>query len=413
MLSVKKVQDTSGRISVFLSNELIRTVIDNKSGMVPELSFRYENGYVNTHWNPYFRGVGNPYNPEKHKDHWGGRFLYDIAGNFACLPGFGLPSEVDGFTIPQHGQTANELWDVDKYGTFEDKAVYSRSKLNIPDSIPISYIQYNILMKDQPVHYSIIKVKNNGTKDYAVNAAWHNTVGSPFLEKGCIIDLSADRFLTHPEGGEFDVTGNLALGKEFDNLEKTPLRDGGFSNLRTVPGMTGYTDFITGAIPHDSVLGWSSVINPSYGAAYLCFFKGPAAVSGDEIPLYFNDLWMQYGGRRYTPWAEQKDGTDLTFCLGTENTTGAFANGLAYSIQNPEILGNPTTIKIKQGEEKTLYYGTAAFPYQENRLSSGISSVEIKNGNLVLSEKTGKGKEILNADGTFDIIKKIINRIDS
>ncbi len=412
MLSVNKITDTAERESVFLANDLIRTVINNRSGMIPELSFKCRDGYVNTHWNPHFRGNGVPYNPERHKTHWGGRFLYDIAGNFPCIPGFGLPSNIDGYEIPMHGHTSNLLWKSVKNGTIEDTAVYSETRMEIPDSLPLSYKKYDILLKDHPVHYSVIKIKNNGNKDYYINTAWHNTIGSPFLQQGCIIDLSADRFITHPGDSEFVKIGSLALGEEFDDLEKVPLRNGKSTDIRIVPGLTGHTDFISGAVPKNADIGWSSVVNPVYSAVYLCFFKGPAAVSENEVPLNFNDLWMQYGGRNYTPWAARDGGTDLAFCLGTENATAAYANGLENSINNPELMGNPTTVKVKKGEEKVLYYATAAFTHDEEELNGGIGGIEQDGKFLLVSAKSGNGNFSINADPAFESVKKIIDQID-
>jgi hypothetical protein len=61
--------------------------------------------------------------------------------------------------------------------------------------------------------------------------ARHSTLGAPFLQAGCSISLSAERFLTPPANTEFDDTGHLAQDAEFDNLASAQLRDGGVTDL--------------------------------------------------------------------------------------------------------------------------------------------------------------------------------------
>jgi len=111
---------------------------------------------------------------------------------------------------------------------------------------------------------------------------------------------------------------------------------------------------VTGAVPHNNHLGWSCVVNPVLRLAYIAFFPGPENLPPNEIGLNFNDLWMQYGGRNFTPWALHEGGADRSFCLGTENAAGAFANGLAYSREHPLLMGYPTLVTIPAKSERTL-----------------------------------------------------------
>jgi len=160
--------------------------------------------------------------------------------------------------------------------------------------------------------------------------------------------------MTPPHGTEFDDTGRLAFDAHFDDIGRAPTRNGEFVDLSIVPGTIGYTDFVTGAIPQNIHLGWSCAVNPILRVAYIAFFPGLQNLLPNEIGLNFNDLWMQYGGRNFTPWALNEGGADRSFCLGTENAVGAFANGLAYSREHPLLMGYPTLVTIPAKSERTL-----------------------------------------------------------
>jgi hypothetical protein len=84
-----------------------------------------------------------------------------------------------------------------------------------------------------------------------MNFGWHNTVGAPFLESGCLISNNAREFAVPPLGTEFDETGRFEPGSTFDSLKAVPLRDGGTADATVVPGPIGYTDFVAGAVPGD------------------------------------------------------------------------------------------------------------------------------------------------------------------
>jgi hypothetical protein len=184
-----------------------------------------------------------------------------------------------------------------------------------------------------------------------------------------------------------------------------PLRDGTLVDLGLVPGMVGATDFVTGAVPSSLPMGWSCVVNPVLGVAYVCFFPGAAGLPEGEIALSFNDLWMQYGGRSFTPWALTEGAPDHTFCLGTENTVGAFANGLEYSRSVPELLGRRTTVTIPAGGERKLCYATALVELDRGLVAEGVRAVEAEEGALVL--KGGKSSQRVPMDATFRSARRV------
>ena len=150
-------------------------------------------------------------------------------------------------------------------------------------------------------------------------------------------------------------------------------------------------------------------MNPELRLAYVCFFPGRAALPAGEIALGFNDLWLQYGGRPFTPWALHEGGADRSFCLGTENAVGAFANGLAYARAVPNILDTPTTVEIPAGGQRTLCYGTALVGLDEALVREGVTAIEAEQGALVL--KGGRASQRIPVSADFGAVRTLCARL--
>ena len=205
--------------------------------MIPELSYRRDNGYLNTHWVPHFRSnSGRPYSRGAHGSFWGGSLLYGIAGNFPCVPTFGAAGKAYGADLPVHGPTANEWWRLEKVGVLPSRAAFAVTSMAGVRPRDLSYRKWDLLLPDQPVHYAVVIVKNSGKTGYRINAAWHNTLGSPFLEKDCLIDISAQRYATVPPPNEFDVTGHRAVGSNSTIWRRRPCATESSSTRKSFPG---------------------------------------------------------------------------------------------------------------------------------------------------------------------------------
>lgn len=401
-----------GRNSVLLSNEKVRAIIDDLGGMMPEFSLKKGKGAINAHWIPDFRGnSGSPWSPQLHGPYWKSNILYILAGDFPCSPNFGPDCTVEDIELPAHGWTANERWKLTSFSTTQDgNAAYAKFTLKSPDSrMPLSYTKYDIVQAGKPAYYSTMIVENHGEVPISINLARHNTLGSPFLQTGCRIYVSADRFMTAPKGTEFDDTSRLAQGVEFDSLCRAPTRDGKMVDLSVVPGMIGYTDFVTGAISPQKSLGWSCVVNPVLKLAYISFFPGSKELPDIDIALGFNDLWMQYGGRNFTPWALHEGGADRTFCLGTENAVAAFSNGLAYSRAYPELLGTPTMVVIPAQGARRLNYGSALVELDDALASEAVIDMEAEGDFLVLKTKSAYQRVTL--DASFSEMRALVSHL--
>jgi hypothetical protein len=411
--SVMRILETGDREATVLEQDLIRVVINDEGGMTPELSGVTGSGRINAHWIPWFRSnSGKKYKDSEHGAFWKANLLYHLAGNFPCIPNFGPGHIVDGVNMPVHGWSANQKWRFVNNGIDEASgAAWALTVLESPDkTMPLSFRKIDVLIPGHPVHYSSITVKNQGGTDISICAGFHNTLGAPLLQPGCRISGAASRWSTPPLGGEFDTTTRLVPGAEFPSLDKAPLAKGGRADISLVPGPIGYTDFASGMIPEYSSLGWSALVNPALKMAYICFFTGPRSAKEDDIILRFNDLWMQYGGRPYTPWALYDGGTDMSFCLGTENAIAAYANGLEFSRRAGTVMGAPTTVSIPARGEKTLRYGSLFSSYEGSALDGGVKSAAGEKGRLILSGTSGESRTV-NGDSEFTVLNAIAAKV--
>ena len=84
---------------------------------------------------------------------------------------------------------------------------------------------------------------------------------------------------------------------------------------------------------------------------------------------------------------------------------------MEWSLKNPEVLGNQTTVELKAGEEKTLYYGTIFD--KAIILEKGVSRVEKnENGIIVYDKRVIKSSIPITADSEFKIIEGLVKSIN-
>jgi hypothetical protein len=403
-----------GKQAVVLSNDQVVTIVEAAGGMVPVFAVRRGAAILNAHWIPDFRDVsGTPYVEAVHGPYWKVKLLHRIAGDFPCTPSFGAPCEVDGTSQPVHGWGANEDWAVEGVGVDQASGTgWARSRLRCPapPSMPLSYEKLDLVPPGQPASYSFIRIRNAGDAPVSINLVRHNTVGAPFLAPGCRLSVSADRFMAAPVGTEFDPTGRLLQGGQFESLAAAPLRGGGTVDLREIPGPIGHSDFVMGAVPERLALGWSCVVNPVLKLAYLCFFPGMAGLPAGEVSASFNELWLQYGGRTASPWAMYDGGSDRTFCLGTENGTSSFNLGLPYARANPVLLGRPTVFEVPARGARTFAYGTALVALDDALVREGVQAVEAEPGAMVLKGTRASQRAAVGAD--FTAARAVVARLD-
>jgi len=406
-ISVSRVVELGGRDATVLENSNIRVMIDDIGGMIPECSGHHSGEWINAHWMPWFRSTsGQDYNDAEHGSFWKASLLYHIAGSFPCIPNFGPGHIVDGVAMPPHGWTANQKW---RYVTNDidanSGAVWFLSVMESPaKELPLSFSKLDVILPHQAVHYTSVRIRNRGLQNVEICAGWHNTIGAPFLTQGCRISAAAEKWTTPPPGGEFDTTTRLVMGAEFPSLDKAPLLKGGKADLSLVPAPIGYTDFATGVVSRRAHLTWQAAVNPFIKMAYISFGTGPGSSGEDDVVLCFNNLWMQYGGRPFTPWSLYEGGPDMTYCLGVENSASAYAYGLEFARGAPQVLGSPTMVKVPLLGQKTLRSGVLFTSYEDDSLNDGIAGIEEEMEKLVC---IGKKTASFSADPHFTVLRSL------
>ncbi|MFA6707411.1 MAG: hypothetical protein WCR91_05910, partial [Sphaerochaetaceae bacterium] len=108
-MDVRRLQLWEGRNAVMLSNETLRSVIEDRGGMVIELSnINNQGGRINAHPLYWFRGKGYSLSSDENHDFWrNSNLLYHLGGAFFCFPNFGGGHTYKNVFHEPHGWTAN------------------------------------------------------------------------------------------------------------------------------------------------------------------------------------------------------------------------------------------------------------------------------------------------------------------
>ncbi|GMO27153.1 MAG: hypothetical protein Pg6A_14650 [Termitinemataceae bacterium] len=406
---VQRVREMGFREASALEHESLRVLIDDTGSFCPELCNTQDSRRLNAHWVPYFRANSpEPYSDSKNGSYWKSEHLYNMAGSFVCFPNYGTGHILDGIMHPVNGWTANEKWNFVKSGKdLESGAIWTLSTMESPDTkMPLSFRKVDALVPGESVLYSALKITNNGSKEVEITGGAQSLIGAPFFSPLCHISASAKEWIVPPVGSEYDATSRLAAGKEFISLSRAPLASGGETDISVAGGPIGKTDYIMGAIPKSSALGWEAVVNPVLKLVYLNFFPGPLGIEeSNDVPIYFNHILLQYGGRSWAPWAPYEGGTDISYCLGIGGATSAWTAGLEYSCAAKKVLGSPVTFTIPAKGEKTFCQGSLFDHYEDNILDSGIVGVENEEGKLVCKSAAAAWR--FNADTSFKVIRRL------
>lgn len=410
-MDIRRLRLWESRNATVLSNDLIRIVLEDQGGMVLELSSDTPTGgRLNAHLLPHYRGSGTSVFSDENGQYWrNSPFLYQKAGSYLSFPNFGR-SFSDGEELQEHnGYTASSYWMVERYGTDPEFGGVWLMSLVRNRKAKWQVRKIDMLLPNQPVHYTACVITNNGTEDLVANATWNNELGSPFLESGCVLNASAESWATGDENSLIGTNARLAPNTVFDDWKKAPLKAGGTVDLSEVPPVIGKSDIISGVIPKTASMGWSSVINPRQQMVYFNFFPGPAAVAEDEVPINFNNFIFDYGGRNETPWSLYPGGMSQQYSLNCGSGTNHLYEGLEHTKPGDQLMGADTTITVKPGETKTLYYASAFCAYDNNRIGGNFNTVEQVVEGIVL--KRTKSWAFIPSDSTFHCLKQLTKRL--
>ena len=270
-MDIRRIPLWESRNATFMSNNLIRAVIEDQGEVAIELSAQaVQGGFVNALSLPYFRGRSIGVGSDENTDWYKGKQKFYQAGGIYLT----FPSKDEDMIL-----TSNTCWMVRRYGSdgasgalWRLSEMKSRQEHNRYHASKV-----DMVFPGHPVLYSLVRLVNSGEEDLAYNATIHSMLSPPFLESGCFINTVPASFSAFSPNFREVAYNRLKSGVKFSELKHAPSINSPFVDAGYVPGPSGSYDYIVGQVAKGEDLGWMSVINPRLQMIYLVFFPAPAS----------------------------------------------------------------------------------------------------------------------------------------
>ena len=306
--------------------------------------------------------------------------LVTLRGDFFCMPFGGNSDAVAGEKHPPHGEIVGEPWKLT--GTRKAGDVTTLT-LSIETKIRTGRVTKELSLVDgQNVVYS-----RNAIEGFAGRAplGHHATLAMPGKEGAVRIATSAIRFgmtnpglFSDPAKGEYQA---LLPGAKWMDLAKVPVAWKGApdADLTRLPARYGYADLVQ--IANES---WEKTNGPAWTAAtfadagYVWFsLKDPAV-------LRTTVFWMENHGRHGHPWNGRNN------CLGLEDVTAFFADGLAASTKENVLTreGVETALELSADTPTAVNYIQGVVRIPEG--FENVKTLEFAPGEVTFVSTTGK-----------------------
>lgn len=306
--------------------------------------------------------------------------LVTLRGDFFCLPFGGNTDEVAGEKHPPHGEIVGDAWHL--AGTRKTGDVTTLT-LGIETKVRKGRVTKELSLVDgQNVVYS-----RNTIEGFAgrVPLGHHATLAMPEKEGAVRIATSAFRFgmtcpslFSDPKQREYQA---LLPGAKWTDLAKVPAawKDAPDADLTRLPARYGYADLI--AIANES---WEKTNGPAWTAAtfadagYVWFsLKDPAV-------LRTTVFWMENHGRHGHPWNGRNN------CLGLEDVTAYFADGLAASMRENLLTkeGVETALTLSADKPTSVNYIQGVVKIPDG--FENVKTLEFAPGKVTFVSTTGK-----------------------
>lgn len=306
--------------------------------------------------------------------------LVPLRGDFFCLPFGGNADAVEGEKHPPHGEIAGSLWKL--AGTTQTGPVSTLTLSIDPKNRPGSIRKRLFLVEGQNVVYSQDEIKGFVGK---APLGHHATLAMPETEDSVRIATSPIRFgmtnpglFSDPKQGEYQ---SLLPGSRFTDLTKVPVawKDQPDADLTRLPARKGHADLIQIINePWEKTNGpaWITATFASDGFTWFAF-KDPAILNSTVF-------WIENHGRHGSPWNGRNN------CLGLEDVTAFFAEGLKASIQENQLTkeGVKTAVELKADHPTVVNYIQGVI-----RIPEGfdiVKSVEFEPGKATFISASGK-----------------------
>lgn len=306
--------------------------------------------------------------------------MVPLRGDFFCMPFGGNSDEVGGEKHPPHGEVAGSAWKV--AGTKKTGDVTTLT-LGIETKARKGKVTKELSLVDgQNVVYSRHTIEGFAG---SVPLGHHATLAMPEKEGAVRIATSAIRFgmtcpslFSDPKNREYQA---LQPGAKWTDLAKVPAawKDAPDADLTSLPGRYGHADLVQ--LANES---WEKTNGPAWTTA--TFADGGFVWFALKDPAVLNStvFWMENHGRHAHPWNGRNN------CLGLEDVTAHFADGLAASIKENALTkgGVETTVKLSAEKPTAVNYIQGVVKIPEG--FENVKSVEFAPGEVTFVSTTGK-----------------------
>lgn len=306
--------------------------------------------------------------------------LVSLRGDFFCLPFGGNRDEVAGETHPPHGEVAGSQW---SFVSSEQAGDVSTLTLALDTKVrPGRVVKELSLVAGQNVVYSRHTITGFAGR---VPLGHHATLAMPDKEGSVRIAISPLRFgrtnpglFSDPMKAEYQ---SLLPDAKWTDLTQVPVawKESSSADLTRFPARFGHADLVQLVNePQTPTSGpaWTTATFADDG--YLWFSLKDQSVLNSTV------IWMENHGRHGHPWKGRNN------CLGLEDVTAYFADGLAASIKDNQLTGDdvPTTIELKADRPTEVNYiqGTAIIPDGFDL----VRTVEFAKGEVTFISASGK-----------------------
>ena len=306
--------------------------------------------------------------------------LVTLRGDFFCMPFGGNSAEVAGEKHPPHGEIVGELWEV--VGTKQAGDV-STLTMEIDTKVRKGRVIKELSLVDgQNAVYS-----RHTIEGFAGRAplGHHATLAMPEKEGAVRIATSPIRFgmtcpgvFSDPKQREYQA---LLPGAKWTDLAKVPVawKGAADADLTRLPGRYGYADLVQLVNESSEKTGgpaWTTATFPADG--YLWFaLKDPAVLTTTVF-------WMENHGRHGHPWNGRNN------CLGIEDATAFFADGLAASVSDNLLSkeGIATAVTLTADKPTTVNYIQGVVRIPEG--FENVKTLEFAPGEVTFVATTGQ-----------------------
>ncbi len=305
--------------------------------------------------------------------------LVTLRGDFFCMPFGGNANPVQGEKHPPHGEVAGSAW---KFGDAKKQGKVTTLTMSIDTEVRRGRVTKQLQLVDgQNVVYSQHTIEGFEGR---VPLGHHATLAMPDREGAVRIATSRFRFgmtypgvFSDPKSGEYQ---SLLPGAEWKTLKEVPVawQKQAPADLTALPARQGFADLVqivneepkAGNVP-----AWTAATFVDDG--YLWFSMKDPKVLRTTV------FWIENRGRHGHPWNGRNN------CLGLEDVTASFADGLEASIGENELTkrGVSTAIELRADKPTSIRYiqGVVKVPAGFGE----VSQVEFKAGEATFVDAKG------------------------